>query len=649
MDKFASTTLVHLKTVAYAVALEEQQNGLPVILSDPTTYGYYKNLAGIPTQSNSTNVKVISIDTNQEINLLDINTDTSLLTVKSFLNQDSIFLDVLTKYPKDILLIYGIMLNLGTVEDLVSLKDGSILWHDSSWLSSREVDAITLLEQDIQKHLYEFDNILFTETDDLYASGLLLAIKTLIETRLPVIRDSYVESRQVPDYIIEKRLSSYYDLGKVMELPDEIKVWLYHNLPYLSINVGKQETFQDLVEHVVKPLKFNVTDTFIKSVHPKEVILNGVTVPKYTNCIFRTTLSGATVSENYSSILMNKLNKDVTFKDSLIANEQYNYFDKHYKLEENTRYFRIGEAITPIEPPISRFTLVFEAICIELLNETKYYLVETIDGNIMTMSPRHLYMFLMALFIKSLGGDINTPLFKYPTSTIFYDKPLPLIVNEQEFTPLLSDLTTDFPLTTKVIDMYIHNLHKWYRVAEHTGLHQSSYNMFVTRIIDSLTTNNPIGYTATNIGQELRDNNIIIPNDYTANIINIMTNNFGIVVNEREITGNNLAIVEDIMTKLTSYTVEVVKSDIGNSKITLNKHPLQVMESMGILYITEALYNCNGYAVEDILADADDVTLHTHAMGTSSLTINDESTPAFIVTMPTKTIKQYNKSNITIS
>lgn len=280
-----------LKHHAAALIMNEyvQARGYAVT-SDPSTWKYYLNISGQYHQCDLDDLSLVnpsgspyiliktasptgSVDTAFTRTLLDGN-----ISLANEYTYDSVyFQELLTRYKNYELLIRGIRYPIATAVALAA-SEGDILYcggwfrhyatvggeatfiqrttgiNDGGLIEPQEQSLLPKLQQWITAFLIRWYNVDYNKTDDLHLTSLLGILYSNIPIVVNNIRLAMCHTPETHTYHIKAFLESNGKLSKyVPDLPLREVLFLYRNIRYIVANIGKQSTFDLLLDNLATP------------------------------------------------------------------------------------------------------------------------------------------------------------------------------------------------------------------------------------------------------------------------------------------------------------------------------------------------------------------------------------------------------------
>jgi len=240
-----------IKSEASIIGINQHVQALGHPLSDdPTTWRYYQNLAGI-YHFLDIPMEVVSLDTLETIPFTKEQLQDHLVTKEQYQPGGRYYNDLVARYPEQELLIRGIV-NPVAIQDAIDADDFTILHYDATLIESNETNVITALQQRVTEFGVRWHLPAYAIHDDLYVTANLAILfgqipNWLMNIRLANCKTRYAHSFHIREYLKgHGRLDRYYDYFTKAQA-----LWLYRNILYIERNVGKQATFDWLLQHLL--------------------------------------------------------------------------------------------------------------------------------------------------------------------------------------------------------------------------------------------------------------------------------------------------------------------------------------------------------------------------------------------------------------
>jgi hypothetical protein len=245
----AKTMVVKSEVAAETINRELQSFG-ESLSSDPHTWKYYMNLAGLyhPTDTVMT---VTSMDTLEEIEFTRDNLKIFRATASAYAYGSRYYRDLVARYPTQETLILGI-LNPIDINKALGAQDGDILYYDTTLVESQEVTLIPQLQRWIHAFMSRWTVPGYGFTDEYYPAGQLGVLFANLPLELLNLRLEACRTEEAHTFHIREYLASHAGLDAFLpQMTVKQALFLYRNVNYLQRNAGKQSTFKTLIQNIV--------------------------------------------------------------------------------------------------------------------------------------------------------------------------------------------------------------------------------------------------------------------------------------------------------------------------------------------------------------------------------------------------------------
>lgn len=245
---------VVIKFDSCATILNERlaEEGIVTDELDPKSWKYYMNMAG---EYHSTDVmmQVRSMDT---LEMIDFTKDNLLLhraTAREYVPGSIYYNTLVQQYPEQVALINGVLYPID-IQKAIDSNDGEILYYDPQYVEENEDN----FDYEIQDWVTGFYNRWFNGqyllSDDLYFSAFLGQLYTQLPLAIMLIRLRNARTRRANSFFIREWLGSHSRLDEFMDyLTIDQQLHLYRDVTWYERNVGKEDTWQRLVDNVLTP------------------------------------------------------------------------------------------------------------------------------------------------------------------------------------------------------------------------------------------------------------------------------------------------------------------------------------------------------------------------------------------------------------
>lgn len=245
----AKTMVIKSEVAAKTINSELEVFG-SAISSDPRTWKYYMNLAGLyhPTDTVMT---VTSMDTLEEIEFTRDNLQIHRATANAHVYGSRYYRDLVARYPEQEGLILGI-LNPIDLDKAIAARDGDILYYDTTLVESQEASLIPKLQSWIHAYMTRWSVAGYGVADDLYPAAQLGVLFAHLPMEILNLRLEACLTEEAHSFHIREYLASHGGLDVHLPyLTLKQALFLYRNINYLQNNAGMQSTFNLLLERII--------------------------------------------------------------------------------------------------------------------------------------------------------------------------------------------------------------------------------------------------------------------------------------------------------------------------------------------------------------------------------------------------------------
>lgn len=259
----------------------------------PETHKYYLNLSGeyhavdkyklkLETGKEYMTITIASSEGSEEVPFtkeLFYGNRPNVTLLSEYYIGSEYYNNLLERYPEYELLIKGILhpIDLRTA---LNAKDGTILslgyrkleldennevlryqipeymkgFSYTRYIEPNEHNIISELQTWIDKVNYRWLNAGYSLSDDLYVAFHLGVLYSNVPVKLMNIRLANVHTAMTHSFHVREYLESHGMLGKyIRAIPIEQVMYLYRNVRYLELNMGKTFVFNELIKHMLTP------------------------------------------------------------------------------------------------------------------------------------------------------------------------------------------------------------------------------------------------------------------------------------------------------------------------------------------------------------------------------------------------------------
>lgn len=289
----ARTLVLKLDLINEVINKELKYTGVEVNEERPYTHKYYLNLAGEyhdvdrqrllrQTGKDTMTIVVASESGNTEVPFtksLFHGSSPNLTLLNEYQIGTSYYNSLVKRYPEYETLIKGIIHPI-PLETVLNAPDGTILSlgyrvlqldennevHSyqlanyvvgnklTKLIEPNEYNLISKTQEWITKTIFRWLNKGYTLTDDLYLAYFLGVLYVNLPSKIMNIRLANTHTAMTHSFHVREFLESHGMLGKYTSfIPLEQVIYLYRNVRYLELNMGKTFTFHELIDNLLTP------------------------------------------------------------------------------------------------------------------------------------------------------------------------------------------------------------------------------------------------------------------------------------------------------------------------------------------------------------------------------------------------------------
>ena len=601
--------------------------GSNAVLDDITTWRYYLNLNG---QYHTTNelMEIYVLELNEIKPLTKELLYTYSKTKDDLATYTDSFINLVKLYPTNELLIRG-MIKPIDIETAYNTEDGHILQYSNLYIEDNEIEVINKLSKYTESIYYRWFNEMYIEVSNYYVATFLAFLYSTLSIKIDSIRLENIHTHRVAKHHIDHFFQSNLNIDTIYMNPKS-KLWLYQNLRTAMINVGKDETLEQIIDNVLTPNGVGVGKLLLKKAKPDLITENllihnkpSVDTDRVTQLIVEPKndlyySDGLTVSEIISMEVDNGYVHDSVYDD--INNLVEVVTDKlrnNNEINSDTKVIHLLGKESRDILPFPRVNMVLDNLFYMSLNSVNDYTITYLDEN---TNSTYTITFnqairLLGYYLLSLGG-INSTSFTIASNAIVkkdYIDTVELMnddYTDREYIDILNDyrptlFNTNF--NTDYIVNYINSSMQYFIVdwiIKSSLTNQVSIgNMLVLdKYNHSDVININVGDIITEIGLSIDTNY-----DYILSIkslISSLTNN-NITLDLSTINYNSINSYVDLIKKTTSYNIQVLGNTIIGDSINVFDVNLGIFRGKAISTIKSSVVN----GLEDLITDLDMINL----------------------------------------
>lgn len=257
-NTYLDSTLMFTKSLLIVIRTEgglyndllKQKYGLNVDTAKKETWRYYMHLAG-KYHSVDVPIKMISWDNGKEIVLDRTSVEKHKTTRKELLKFGSFYRTIVDAYPEQELLLKSLISTSKklTIEEIVKLRNHSIVAYDASHIEVQESNLLPRLQERINNYAITKTLPYYSIAESLYMASMYIVLYQFIYMNILNLRLANAKTSQAHSYHILSYLASHHRLDKNYPYLDiKQTLFLYRNLKYLNTYAGTNEVFYKLID-----------------------------------------------------------------------------------------------------------------------------------------------------------------------------------------------------------------------------------------------------------------------------------------------------------------------------------------------------------------------------------------------------------------
>lgn len=247
---------LRIKFSAFAVLLNEEiinKHGKDAVdMSDPSTWVYYKHLAGEYHELyDPVHMEVISLDTQELIDFTKENLNIHTATKKAYTLGTRYYYSLIQRYPDKEELILGILFPCDK-EEAINAREYKVLNYDKTLVEDQEYRLIDDIQKYIDGHASRWFVNAFKYTNSYYVLAYYVTCYTAIYQKLFAIRLDQAKTPYAHSFYIKEYLKSNSGLDKYIPyMTTKQLMFIYRNLKRFQLHSGKVERFEVLLEKLL--------------------------------------------------------------------------------------------------------------------------------------------------------------------------------------------------------------------------------------------------------------------------------------------------------------------------------------------------------------------------------------------------------------
>lgn len=259
--RLVSSLVIKSEHTVAQMNLKVQLGGYQINPSVPNSWKYYMNLYGEHHEADVP-MYITSQDT---FEIIEFNKETlkdHLITRRSYRELGRFYKALVEAYPDQELLIRGILSPIG-YDVSVDARDHKILGYDTSLIESQEQFLMPEIQDFIDGMYDRWYNQDYNRLEPLYRTFMDANLYASLPMQIILARKRRRYTDLAHSYHIRMYLLSFSKkIGDEFNyLSKNQRLWLYRNIKYLNLNIGTNETLEEVIHHIMNERGFPVVAT----------------------------------------------------------------------------------------------------------------------------------------------------------------------------------------------------------------------------------------------------------------------------------------------------------------------------------------------------------------------------------------------------
>lgn len=246
---FSNSLVIKVYEVAVTMQLKAEPTKDPA-LTDKSEWKYFLNLNG---QYHHTDPEVY-------INVIELE-ETRLLTRElleefpvtkdELLKSEDYYYNLVNAYQDMFIFIHGCLYPV-EIDKAIKAPNGTILNYNSTFLEQQEYSLVRELENFTIDFIERWMVKGYIVSDELYLPTILGVLYANIPNKVASIRASKIRTKEAHSFFMQVYFESNFGMWDALQVLNEKSLrWLYLNMDYLIKNLGKNITFQTIIEKIL--------------------------------------------------------------------------------------------------------------------------------------------------------------------------------------------------------------------------------------------------------------------------------------------------------------------------------------------------------------------------------------------------------------
>lgn len=173
------------------------------------------------------------------------------VTKDELLKSEDYYYNLVNEYPGMFLFIHGCLYPVD-IQTAIAAENGKILGYNSTFLEPQEYSLIRDIEKYVKNYISRWVNPLYSTIDDLHLPTMLGILYANLPNKIAALRMAKIRTKEAHSFFLQVYFNSNFNLWDSLSVLNEKSLrWLYLNMDYLIKNIGKNSTFQTIIEKIL--------------------------------------------------------------------------------------------------------------------------------------------------------------------------------------------------------------------------------------------------------------------------------------------------------------------------------------------------------------------------------------------------------------